>query len=64
MKQVRIVYNTGQLSETGTPVLRRNVIDVEDSVAEQTASQIAQVIGALTEYTLQEAHLITTTQVF
>jgi len=64
VKQLRIVYNTGALSETGRPVLRRNLIDVEDSITSQAALQIAQIIDSLTDYTLQEAYLITTTQVF
>ncbi|HEY8542054.1 MAG TPA: hypothetical protein VIL29_06695 [Pseudothermotoga sp.] len=63
MKQLRIVYNTGELSQTGRPILRRNNIDVEDSVDSSKALQIAQVIGNLTNYTVQEAYLIVTTQV-
>ncbi|MGJ8454499.1 hypothetical protein ACSFC1_04265 [Pseudothermotoga sp. U03pept] len=64
MKQLRIVYNTGELSEAGRPVLRRNLIDVEDSITSQAALQIAQIIDSLTDYTLQEAYLITTTQLY
>lgn len=63
MKQLRIVYNTGQVSETGTPVLTRNLIDVADTVNEAAAAQIAQIIDSLTDYTVQEAYLVTTVQV-
>ncbi|HEY8540737.1 MAG TPA: hypothetical protein VIL29_00025 [Pseudothermotoga sp.] len=63
MKQLRIVYNTGELSQTGRPIVRRNNIDVEDSVDSSKALQIAQVIGDLTNYTVQEVYLIVTTQV-
>ncbi len=63
VKQLRIVYNTGELSQTGRPILRRNNIDVEDSVDPSKALQIAQVIGDLTNYTVQEVYLIVTTQV-
>ncbi|WP_171816317.1 hypothetical protein [Thermotoga profunda] len=48
MKQLRIVYNTGELSQTGRPILRRNNIDVEDSVDPSKALQIAQVIDDTT----------------
>lgn len=63
VKQLRIVYNTGELSQTGRPIVRRNNIDVEDSVDSSKALQIAQVIGDLTNYTVQEVYLIVTTQV-
>lgn len=63
MKQLRIVYNTGELSETGRPILRRNNIAVEDSVDSSKGVQIAQVIDSLTDYTVQEAYLIVTTQI-
>ncbi|WP_148202142.1 DUF1659 domain-containing protein [Pseudothermotoga lettingae] len=63
VKQLRIVYNTGELSQTGRPILRRNNIDVEDSVDSTKAMQIAQTIAALTNYTVQEVYLIVTTQV-
>jgi len=32
MKQIRIVYNTGEVDESGRPVLRRGTFAVEDSV--------------------------------
>ncbi|MFN4191053.1 MAG: hypothetical protein ACK4E2_08655 [Pseudothermotoga sp.] len=63
MKQLRIVYNTGELSETGRPILRRNNINVEDSVDSSKGLQIAQIIDSLTDYTVQEVYLILTTQI-
>ncbi|KAF2958601.1 hypothetical protein AS159_02635 [Thermotoga sp. Ku-13t] len=63
MKQLRIVYNTGELSETGRAIVRRNNIDVEDSVDSTKALQISQLLGSLTNYTVQEVYLIVTTQV-
>lgn len=63
VKQLRIVYNTGELSQTGRPVMRRNNIDVEDSVDSTKAMQAAQIIEGLTNYTIQEVYLIVTTQV-
>lgn len=63
VKQLRIVYNTGELSETGRAIVRRNNIDVEDSVDSTKALQISQLLGSLTNYTVQEVYLIVTTQV-
>ncbi len=63
VKQLRIVYNTGELSQTGRPIVRRNNIDVEETVDSSKALQIAQIIDSLTNYTVQEVYLILTTQV-
>lgn len=63
MKQLRIVYNTGEVDESGRPILRRASFDVEDSVTMAQAEQITGVIDSLTNYTVQEAYLITTVQV-
>lgn len=63
VKQLRIVYNTGELSESGRPILRRNNIDVQDSVDSAKGLQIAQIIDSLTNYTVQEVYLIVTTQI-
>ncbi|KUK23753.1 MAG: hypothetical protein XD57_0144 [Thermotoga petrophila] len=63
MKQIRIVYNTGEVDESGRPVLRRGTFAVEDSVTTVQAEQIANLIDSLSDYTVQEAYLVTTTQV-
>lgn len=63
MKQLRIVYNTGEVNESGRPILRRASFAVEDSVTMAQAEQITSVIDSLTNYTVQEAYLITTVQV-
>ncbi|MGB9790527.1 DUF1659 domain-containing protein [Thermotoga caldifontis] len=63
MKQLRLVYNTGEVNESGRPILRRASFAVEDSVTMVQAEQITNVIDSLTNYTVQEAYLITTVQV-
>lgn len=63
VKQLRIIYNTGELSQAGRPIVRRNNIDVEDSVDSSKGMQIAQIIDSLTDYIVQEAYLIVTTQI-
>ncbi|HBT38789.1 MAG: hypothetical protein H5T93_04020 [Pseudothermotoga sp.] len=63
MKQLRIVYNTGEISEAGQPVLRRGTFAVEDFVTTTQAEQIANLIDSLSSYTVQEAYLVTVTQV-
>lgn len=64
MKQLRLVWNTGLLDEDGDPILRRGTLAVEDTVTNADASQIATVLDSLTGYTLQEAYLVTTEQIY
>ncbi|MEN3009274.1 hypothetical protein [Pseudothermotoga sp.] len=63
MKQIRIVFNTHEVDESGRPVLRRSTYSVEDTVGPVQAQQIAELIGALSDYTVQEAYLISVEQV-
>jgi hypothetical protein len=63
VKQLRIVYNTGEVNENGRPILRRGTFAVEDSVTTVQAEQIANLIDSLSNYTVQEAYLVTITQV-
>jgi len=67
MKQLRLVWNTGLLDEDGDdgdPILRRGTLAVEDTVTNADASQIATVLDSLTGYTLQEAYLVITEQIY
>jgi len=63
MKQIRIIFNTGEVTESGTPILRRSTYLVSDSVTTVQAEQIASLIDSLSDYDVQEAYLITTVQV-
>lgn len=63
VKQIRIIFNTGEVSESGGPILRRSTYSVSDSVGSVQAEQIASLIGSLSDYSVQEAFLITVTQV-
>jgi len=63
MKQIRIIFNTGEVTESGRPITRRSTYLVSDSVTTVQAEQIASLIESLSDYDVQEAYLITTVQV-
>ncbi|MEM2031090.1 MAG: hypothetical protein QXV35_07080 [Archaeoglobaceae archaeon] len=63
MKEIRIIFNTGEVDEQGKPILSPRTYRVEDSVTAVQAEQIVSAIESLTEWQVQEAYLITTTQV-
>lgn len=63
MKELRIVFHTGAVDANGKPILLHWTIKVTNAVNTTSATQIAELIDSLTQYTVQEAYIVTTQQV-
>ncbi len=64
MKQLRIIYNTGEVNENGRPVTRRNALVVSDDATSENCEQIVMLLDSLTKYVAQEGYMVVTTQIY
>ncbi len=64
MKQLRIVYDTGELNQNGKPITKRTALAICDDATVENCEQIVNLLDSLTKYTAQEGYLIITQQVY
>ncbi|AEH50328.1 hypothetical protein [Pseudothermotoga thermarum] len=64
MKQLRIVYDTGELGQNARPIRRRTALVISDEATAQNCEQIVQLLDSLTKYTALEAHMVIVEQVY